>query len=102
MEVTIKNETVKLKHTMRAILVYEQITGKPFSPVTVTDIMVYFYSTIISSNTSLELQFDEFMNWLDDNSDKFTEFTQWLTNINKMNESITKPTPNSKKKKAQQ
>ena len=102
MEVTIKNETVKLKNTMRAIMVYEQITGKPFSPVTMTDLMVYFYSSIISANMEIELTFDEFVEWLDDNGDKFTEFTSWLTKVNKINEPIKQPTPESKKKKAQQ
>ena len=48
----------------------------------------------------IELTFDEFVEWLDDNGDKFTEFTTWLTKVNKINEPIKQPTP--KKKKAQQ
>ena len=97
MEIIIKNQTVKLKNSMRAIMCYEQITGKPFSPVTMTDLMVYFYSTIIASNLEMELAFDEFVAWLDDNNEKFAEFTTWLTNQNKINEPLKQPTPKKKR-----
>lgn len=97
MEIIIKNQTVKLKNSMRAIMCYEQITGKPFSPVTMTDLMVYFYSTIIASNLEMELAFDEFVEWLDDNNEKFAEFTSWLTNQNKINEPLKQPTPKKKR-----
>ena len=43
MVVTIKEKTITLKNSMRAIMVYEQITGKPFSPITMTDLVIYFY-----------------------------------------------------------
>lgn len=101
MEVIIKNQTIQLKNSMRAIMCYEQITGKAFSPVTMTELVIYFYSTIIASNLDLVLTFDEFVEWLDDNGDMLTQFTQWLTSQNKMNEPLQQPTKKSKKKKQQ-
>ena len=50
---------------------------------------------------TLEIAFDEFVEWLDENGDKFTEFTTWLTNINKIGSQYKQPTPESKKKKKQ-
>ena len=97
MEITIKNQTVKLKNSMRAIMVYEQITNKAFSPVTMTELMIYFYSTIIASNLEMELTFDEFVAWLDNNNEEFANFTSWLTNQNKINEPIKQPTPKKKR-----
>lgn len=97
MEITIKNQTVKLKNSMRAIMVYEQITNKAFSPLTMTELMIYFYSTIIASNLEMELTFDEFVQWLDDNNEEFANFTSWLTNQNKINEPIKQPTPKKKR-----
>lgn len=101
MVVSIKEKTITLKNSMRAIMVYEQITGKPFSPITMTDLVIYFYSTLIASDITLEIAFDEFVEWLDENGDKFTEFTTWLTNINKIGSQYKQPTPESKKKKKQ-
>lgn len=101
MQITIKNETIQLKNSMRAIMCYEQITGKPFSPVTMTEMVIYFYSTIIASNLDLELTFDEFVQWVDDNGDMLPEFIQWITNQNKMNEPLKQPVKESKKKKKQ-
>lgn len=101
MQITINNKTIELKHTMRSIMVYEQITGKPFSPVTITDILIYFYSTIISSDTSLDIPFDEFMTWVDDNQDEFENFNKWILRQNEKSGAIKEPKeqPSKKKKK---
>lgn len=102
MEITIKDKNIELKQTMRSIMVYEQITGKPFSPITITDILIYFYSVVIASNTTLEMPFDEFMDWIDDNPEAFENFNKWLTKTHEKNGAMKQPTDGKKKKKQQQ
>ena len=101
MQITINDKNIELKQTMRSIMVYEQITGKPFSPQTVTDILIYFYSVVIASNINLELPFDEFMNWIDENPEEFENFNKWLAKMHEKNGAMKQPTDGKKKKKHQ-
>lgn len=98
MEITIKDKNIELKQTMRSIMVYEQITGKPFSPTTITDILIYFYSVLIASDTSLEMPFDEFMDFVDDNPEAFENFNKWLAKTHEKNSVTKQPTPSKKKR----
>ena len=59
MKIQIKNTEVELKNKMRSLLIYEQITNKPFNPTTVTDMILYFYSTILACKPDIDLTFDE-------------------------------------------
>lgn len=85
MKVTINNETIELKIKLRAIMIYEQITGRQFTPTTMTDMMLYMYSVILSCKPNITLDFMEFMDWLDENPNVFKEFNDWLIQTNKVN-----------------
>ena len=89
MKIKINKETIELKNTLRSILVFEQITNKPFSLNGMTDIMIYFYSVIIASEPNVELTFDEFMSYLDENQEVFQEFNEWLIKVNSKNDTIS-------------
>lgn len=78
MKIQIKNKEVELKNKMRSLLVYEQITNKPFNPSTITDMMIYFYSVILACEPSIELTFSEFMDLIDDEPNLFDSFQSWL------------------------
>lgn len=76
MTITIKDTEIKIKSTMRALIIYEQITkGQKINGM--TDVLVYFYSLIISNCRDLQLDFDEFIDWIDENPSVIDEFTQW-------------------------
>lgn len=89
MNVNIKNQEITLKSTFRSMVAYEQITHQMFNPKTFTDMMIYFYSVIISSKAkdSEEITFDDFLDWLDENPSLMTEFSIWVQNISE-NEKI--------------
>lgn len=84
MKITINNHEVELKKTFRSYVIYESITDKIFAPKTMSDIITYFYSVVLASDRNLELTFDEFIDWLDDNEDALNDFEQWLTKINEV------------------
>lgn len=84
MKITINNHDVELKKTFRSYVIYESITDKIFAPKTMSDIITYFYSVVLASDRNLELTFDEFIDWLDDNEDALNDFEQWLTKINEV------------------
>jgi hypothetical protein len=78
MEIIINNKSINLKRTFRSLIAYEQAMGKAFNPTTITESIMYFYCVIIASDTTLELTYDDFINWLDDNPKALQEFTDWL------------------------
>lgn len=81
MKITIKETTIELKYSFRAMMIYEKITGTTFNPKGITEIMIYFYSTVLASKKDIAVTFEEFMEWIDDNPTALNDFSQWLTSI---------------------
>lgn len=80
----IKDREVKLKYSMRALILYENIQNKSFQPSSTTDVLVYMFCVILSSDKELNLTFDEFLDIVDDNPKIMVDFSTWLTSeINK-------------------
>lgn len=90
MEIKINEKTIKLKKTFRSLIAYESATGKAFNPTTITESIMYFYCVIIASDTTLEITYDEFMDWLDNNPTAFQEFTEWLIEQSEIESRLTK------------
>lgn len=85
MIINIKNKQVELKNTFRSLIIYEKITDEVFSPKTLTNMIIYFYSVVMASDKDLDLTFDYFTDWLDEHNEELNNFTQWLVNINSKN-----------------
>ena len=79
MKITINNIEIELKNKMRAMIIYEQITDKPFNPRTISDLTIYMYSVILANKPDLQLTFSELMEILDEQPELFTDFNNWLT-----------------------
>ena len=88
MKVNIKGKDIELKNSFRSMIIYEKITNESFSPKGVTEMINYFYSTIMASDKNLDLGYEEFLDYLDENQEKFTEFSEWLVSVNKKNKDI--------------
>jgi hypothetical protein len=88
MEIKIKGKNITLKYSFRGFMIYEKITGESFNPKGITEILVYFYSTIIGSAKDLDLEFDEFMDYLDENPGLVEEFSGWLASVMSRNSYI--------------
>lgn len=78
---TIKiNETeYKIKPTVRAMFLFEQITKKPFKIENMLDNYVYFYSLILANNDDI-LEWNDFIDSLDNDP---TIYGQLLDILNK-------------------
>lgn len=68
-KIKIKGKNYNLKYTIRALFIFEQITGKPFKIETLLDNYVFFYSIILANNMEKEniISWDEFIDELDKN-----------------------------------
>ncbi|WP_308576492.1 hypothetical protein [uncultured Prevotella sp.] len=74
--ITIKNKEYKIKQTLRALFIFEQITGRPFEIKTMLDNYIFFYSVIIANNPDNILDWDDFIDALDESPNLLTEFTE--------------------------
>ena len=75
---TIKGQDYKLKYTLRALFIYEQITGKAFELKTITDEYLFFYCILTANNPDMRLTFDELIDAIDEDMSIMLEFQNLL------------------------
>lgn len=93
--ITINGKDYNIKQTIRAIFLWEQITGRTFEIKTTLDNYIYFYSILLANNPDFML-WDDFINCLDkdpmilvDLSKKLTESQEMEKLLNPDSESET-------------
>ena len=65
--ININGKDYKVKYTIRALFIFEQITGKAFKLETMLDSYIFYYSMILANNKDQVLQWDEFLDAIDEN-----------------------------------
>ena len=79
MNIKINDRDITLKYSMRAIMLYEAIQKKPFAPESTTDVLVFLYCVLMGSAKDLDLDFNNFLDIVDDNPSILVDFSEWLT-----------------------
>lgn len=82
-EITLNNKVYKVKYTIRALFIFEQITGKSFKLETLLDNYVFYYSIILANNPDNVIDWDEFIDALDNDPKKLEEFGKVLSDEEK-------------------
>ena len=85
MIVKIKDKEVEIKQTFRSLMIYEKIANESFNPKGITEIIIYFYSTLLASEPNLNLTFDDFVSYLDNEPNSINEFTKWMVQVSEVN-----------------
>lgn len=75
---TIKGQDYKLKYTLRALFIYEQITGKVFKLETITDEYLFLYCVLMANNPDAQLTFEELIDSIDEDMGIMIEFQTFL------------------------
>ncbi len=72
-KIKIKGKNYNIKYTIRALFIFEQITGKPFRIETLLDNYIFFYSMILANNQDKAdiLSWDDFLDALDNDPQLF-------------------------------
>lgn len=78
MKLTINGKEIELKYTMRSMMLYENITDKSFSPTTMTDLITFMYCVVVASSKDYSLKFDDFIDYIDENTAALNEFSAWI------------------------
>ena len=95
MTITINNKEYKLKYTIRALFIFEQITGRAFEIKTTLDNYLFFYSMLLANNPDNPLDWDEF---IDNDTTLITQLNQVITDSTKKNELFNQVSENGEKK----
>lgn len=81
MKIKINKKTIELKYSLRAMLMYENITKQPFTPKTMTDVVTFMYCIVLSSAKDYSLKFEEFLDYMDAHPETLTDFAEWLNSV---------------------
>lgn len=90
MEISINNKQITLKYTIRAMMMYENITGGTLQPSSLTDVITFFYCVVLASSMDYSIKMEDFIDWLDEHPDTINEFGEWLQNVATNNNKLKK------------
>lgn len=94
----IKDKEYKLKYTLRALFIYEQITGKVFKLQTITDEYLFFYCVLAANNPDMNLTFDDLIDVIDEDPNIMIQFQNFMkSELEKQNIFIANTTDDKKK-----
>ena len=79
MILTINNKDYTIKYTIRALFIFEQITGKAFEIKTVLDNYLFLYSLILANNQDNPLTWDEFVEAIDNDRGVLEQLNKVIT-----------------------
>lgn len=83
MNIKINNKEYKVKYTIRALFIFEQITGKAFEIKTLLDNYIFFYSMILANNPDDVLDWNVFIDALDSDPSIFKQLNTLVENEQK-------------------
>ena len=84
--IKINDKEYKVKYTIRALFYWEQITGKPFAINTLLDNYLFFYCMILANNPDDVLEWDQFLNAIDNDPTLFTQINSTVEDSQKKDE----------------
>ena len=100
-EIEINGKNYKLKYTVRSLFIFEQITGKSFKIESLLDNYLFFYSMILANNRDDILDWDTFIDALDEDPTLFKRMSDIIEEQQKKDNLFTneeKTKKGSKKK----
>lgn len=98
-QITINGKNYNIKYSLRALFIFEQITNKSFEIKTLLDNYIFFYSMILASNKDKEpLDWDEFIDALDNNPNLMTDMNEVVENQQKVDKLISQSDGEEQKK----
>ena len=100
MKIKINKKEYNFKYTLRAIFIFEKITDKPFKIETIMDNYLFYYSIILANNMDNPIEWDEFIDAIDNDPKIFEKLTKYVEKENRRDELFSDDSEkdNSKKK----
>jgi len=99
MEITIKEQTYKVKYSIRSLFIFEQLTGKTFTLESLLDQYIFFYSMILANNPECTITFDDFIDEFDEDFTLVTSLQKYITEVFAKQAQLNKAGEGDSKKK---
>lgn len=97
-QITINGKNYNIKYSLRALFIFEQITNRPFEIKTLLDNYIFFYSMILASNKEDILDWDKFIDALDNNPSLINEMNKIVIEQQKVDKLINPDNSKEEKK----
>ena len=81
MKVKLNDKEIELKYGFRALMAYENVMDKSLEMNTLSDILTFFYCIVITSARDNSIEFDDFMDYVDEHPEAVAEFNSWLSTV---------------------
>ena len=98
--ILINGKEYKIKYGIRAMLISEQITQKPFSLDNMNEQLVFLYACLLAADNELTMSYEEFLDAVDEDMSIIIRFGKYLSDQQKKESNILKDTKSKKKAKA--
>jgi len=85
-KVKIKGKNYNIKYTIRALFIWEQITGKSFKIENMLDNYIFFYAMLLANNKDDVIQWDDFIEAIDDDPNLFEKMATLVAEQQKKDE----------------
>ena len=99
MDITIKDKTYKVKYTLRALFIYESVTGETFNIQKSVEQYLFFFCLLLANNPEMTLQFQDFIDACDEDASIGIKFQQLLVDEMQKQEMFLKDGEKDVKKK---
>lgn len=83
-KVNINGKDYQIKQTVRALFLWEQISGRSFEIRNTLDNYLYYYCLILANNKDCELDWDAFLDAVDNDPNLIIELTKAIADISKL------------------
>lgn len=90
MQITLNKKKITLKYTLRAMMMYENMTQKSFSPNTITDVITFMYCVVVASSKDYSITFDQFIDYIDEHPETMTKFAEWIQDTSNVQADLSK------------
>ena len=90
MNITIKDNNIEIKQTLRSLLLFENIAGYSYQAKGMNDIILFVYCVIVASGKLYDLSYDEFLDWADENPDTLSDIIKFIHKVDDIQENLKK------------
>lgn len=83
MTINYNNQSIELKFSFRADMLFESATGHSFSGSNESEWLQYMFCNIVAVTKNDGLKFDDFLEWISENPTIFYDYLEWYTEYQK-------------------
>lgn len=90
MKITIKDKEIELKYSIRALIMFENVAENAYTGASITQVLTLMYCIILTSAKDYTLDWNEYLDWIDENPNIMTDFATWLVDVQKNQNKLKK------------